>query len=625
MPKYFFLTAYIVCFLAYQTQAQDLLIKGKVMDAGAPLAEVKVYLKGYETANANTQTDGSFTLALPAKISAQGNIKGFLILPSGVRHTWIYTQELDKFYNIDIKESKAKARKKAEEAEKKGYTEPIAQEKEKEKESESEKKGEKATKISADTSLSALQSKGLFNNLQKSYQDFFTPTTKDSPIDTDIQRIMERLQQEQELTLQRNTAIRQEIQRIAQKLKENPTLPEDEKAKIRIRIQELEAQLKANMEAYQKLREATEIELATLKRLANIQEDFLQQNKTILWALGGIASLLLFSSIFYFFISRIRLKQRNELSSLLKQIEHQQEELKAVNDDLAEKKGEIDKGIDAALRIQQAMLTQADFMQVFGEQNYFIFYKACHGKVSGDFYFMEEKRVELKDGIIHDCLFVVCADCTGHGIEGSLMTMLGNQMLHDILHDSKHKLHEPAKILRRLHSEVRRALNFKATHIPNGMDLSMAVLYKTKENKNDLLTVSKIEFAGAKNGLYYISDQPDAVLQEIKGDRKGVGGYELEDNEGLREYQNQILDLQEGQNYTLYFYSDGFQDQIGGEKNKKFGLPKMREALQKNITQPMKTQAELLENINSQWIIQGKSEQTDDITLIGLRIRKESS
>jgi len=316
-------------------------------------------------------------------------------------------------------------------------------------------------------------------------------------------------------------------------------------------------------------------------------------------------------------------QQHDNLEAINEELNQQQEELKAVNDNLAEKNHEIGESIDAALMVQQAMLPHhEDFNKMFGQENYFILYKPHQGKVSGDFYFMEEKRIKIKEAAdkyrYENCLFFLCADCTGHGIPGALMTMLGNELLHEIIQYLN--IHEPAKILRRLHTEVRRTLHYKTSNIYNGMDLSVIVFYKAPQTKEGKFVVSKIEFAGAKSNLYYITDEADGVLQELKGDRKGIGGQDLQENEGVRSFETQILSLETPKNITLYLSSDGYYDQLGGAKNKAFGSKKMKELLQTNAPESMQAQKEVLENNHEIWKTAGHEIQTDDITLIGLRL-----
>ncbi len=651
MQSYNFIncTRLVVCFFVLLSShlpayTQDFVIKGKVADEGTALPEVKVYLKGYEDKSATTQADGTFTLTLPAKVKAQNTLKGTLVMPSGIRHAWSFANEDNKFFNIDIKDSKDKLRKKIKDTEKEAQAldknsgaKPIKDSVNASKENKSASidalpvTKENATTQKENSKIEALERKeisNLFSQIQKNYQHIFTPADKNLAIEDDVQKIIFRLQQEQELTLQRNQTIRQEIQRITQKLQANPTLPDVEKGKIRGRILELEIQLQANIEAYEKLRQVTERELAILKRLANIQESFLQRNKSLFWIFGAITLLLLSSSIFYFFISRQRLKQRNNLTILVKQIEQQQEELKATNEELnkqtaiiAEQKKDLDESVDAALLIQTAMLpAKPDFDTVFGKDNYFLLYKPHGKKVSGDFYFMEEKRILGENEKYHNCVFFICADCTGHGIPGALMTMLGGELLHDIIQNRK--IHEPAKILRRLHMEIRRTLHYETSKIYNGMDLSLIVLHRAlQETKKQQLAISKIEFAGAKNNLYYILDEPEYILHELKGDRKGVGGQELYENEGIREFQTHTLTFEKSQMITLYLCSDGFQDQLGGAKSKPLGSKKMREVLQKNCQEPMQVQSQILEQIQTKWKEEGQEIQTDDITVIGLKIQ----
>ncbi len=314
------------------------------------------------------------------------------------------------------------------------------------------------------------------------------------------------------------------------------------------------------------------------------------------------------------------LQQRDNLESINEELKQQQEEIQAINDELAEKNKEITESIDAALMVQDAILpTSIEFAETFGKENYFILYKPHQGKISGDFYFLESKRVKQSDKKYSNCVFLVCADCTGHSVQGAFMAMLGNQILHSIVINME--LHDPAKILRRLHAEVRKTLHFKDTHINNGMDLSLIVLHKATSNRTDRLEVNKIEFAGAKNNVYYVIENEDLVVNELKADRKGIGGQDLYENEGIREFQTHTLTFEKTQNLTLYLCSDGYQDQLGGKKNKVYGPKKMREAILSQAHESLENQRDFLEKEHQAWRYEGKEIQTDDITLMAVRLK----
>ena len=224
--------------------------------------------------------------------------------------------------------------------------------------------------------------------------------------------------------------------------------------------------------------------------------------------------------------------------------------------------------------------------------DYFIFYQP-RDVVSGDFYWIH--KVEGK-------VIVIAADCTGHGVPGAFMTMVGTEMLNDII--LKDKIIEPHHILNLLQSKVRKTLRQDETNNRDGMDLSILVIDYTKK---------EFEFAGAKSSVFVVSQNQET--SELKGDRISIGG----DDEEIKDFSKQTH--QWSMPSTVYLYSDGYYDQIGGEKNKKFLSGKFKELLKSFEGLTMSEKEEALRNIMINWISTGKEKkQFDDILVMGIEL-----
>ncbi|HTF03902.1 MAG TPA: response regulator [Bacteroidia bacterium] len=224
-----------------------------------------------------------------------------------------------------------------------------------------------------------------------------------------------------------------------------------------------------------------------------------------------------------------------------KMIELLHAKLQAAYSEIAQMHKDITDSIDYACRIQTSMLPNKKALKTYIPDS-LIVYKP-KDVVSGDFYWFKEV-----DGKI----VVVVADCTGHGVPGALMSMVGNNLLNEII--SGRMITEPAEILTELHTGVRSLLKQDTDENPSqdGMDISICTI--DKQNK-------LIEFAGANHNLFFFRER---TLNLIKGDRKSVGGYQRETERVFTNYQ-----LRYHPGDTLYMFSDGYADQFGGRKQKR--------------------------------------------------------
>lgn len=254
-----------------------------------------------------------------------------------------------------------------------------------------------------------------------------------------------------------------------------------------------------------------------------------------------------------------------------------------------EKNKNITDSILYASRIQGAILPEQElFRGMFPDS--FIFYRP-RDIVSGDFYWFSEKEE-------HKLLAV--ADCTGHGVPGAMMSMVGSSLLHQIVNEKT--INNPSVVLTELDKQIIRSLKQKGAEGESreGMDISFIDINK----KNNLL-----RFSGANRPLYILRD---GKLEEAGGSKYPIGS--ITRNEKIFEVKE--IQLQKGD--CIYLTTDGISDQFGEKTNKKFMTRRFRESLVSICQQPMQKQREALINIIDTW--KGSMEQIDDICVVGIRI-----
>lgn len=256
---------------------------------------------------------------------------------------------------------------------------------------------------------------------------------------------------------------------------------------------------------------------------------------------------------------------------------------------IQEQQEDITSSIQYAKRIQVNLLPHVSKIEQ-SFKNCFIIYKP-RDIVSGDFYWMER---------IGDITVFSLSDCTGHGVPGSFMSLLGINLLNSIVLENK--LLEPAKILDELDKKLIHVLprGNGENKVNDGMEITIcAYNHKTKELSYAL--------AGGKFVLLQ-----NGELNVLKGDSKHIGDYR---DEVIFKYKEDKITLNEED--TIYLLSDGFQDQFGGPRNKKFNFKKMRLIFEENQNKPLLDQKETLERAFIDWI--AEYEQTDDVSVIALK------
>lgn len=317
-------------------------------------------------------------------------------------------------------------------------------------------------------------------------------------------------------------------------------------------------------------------ELEIITKESEIQS--LQLNKNKMWMFILIVSILLVVTLSLFLLNRFQLKQKAN-----KLLEHQ-------NIEITQQKKEITDSINYAKRIQESILPPDQHWKTL-LPNSFIFYRP-KDIVSGDFYWIEQKN---------EFVCFAAVDCTGHGVPGALMSVVGFNLLTQAVNEVG--LTEPAEILKHLDAGVTKTLrqSEEGKGVKDGMDLSLCTL-NTKTNE--------LQYAGAFNSLYYIRNHK---IFEIKADKFPIG---INLDGIVDNYTNHKIQLQKGD--AVYLFSDGYADQFGGDKGKKFKYNQLKKLLSENYNKPIDTQKEIITNTFDNW--KGNLEQVDDVVVIGLII-----
>ncbi len=262
------------------------------------------------------------------------------------------------------------------------------------------------------------------------------------------------------------------------------------------------------------------------------------------------------------------------------------------------KNANITDSLRYAQRIQKAILgNEEEILCNFKEG--FIFFQP-KDIVSGDFFWFSQVYFNAEQKSSRRIL--IAADCTGHGVPGAFMTVMGNALLDEIVNEKC--ITDPHLILAELDKKVVATLQKQNFSQNDGMDMVILAI----EEKDD--NTKFVHWAGAKNPLYYIKNQQ---INEIKGDKFPIGGNTLKHT---KVFQTHTLALNEGD--IFYLFSDGFQDQFGGKDNKKYMVKRFRQFLFGISSLPLSEQRERLAQEFADW--KGRREQTDDVLVMGVRV-----
>jgi serine phosphatase RsbU (regulator of sigma subunit) len=310
-----------------------------------------------------------------------------------------------------------------------------------------------------------------------------------------------------------------------------------------------------------------------------------QQKIYTFFALGGVVLLLLLAVALF---RNFKQKKRDNaiISEQKKEVEVKNEKLKEQKEIVEEKNKEITDSINYAQRIQNAILPPDRLVKQYLE-NSFILYQP-KDIVAGDFYWME---------VVGDNVIFAAADCTGHGVPGAMVSVVCHNAMNRAVREFG--LLAPAKILDKVRELVIEQFEKSEEDVKDGMDIALCVL-NTKDKT--------LQYAGANNPLWIIRN---SEVQETKADKQPIGKYAEN-----KPFTNHQFELQP--NDTLYIFSDGYVDQFGGEKGKKYKARAFRNLLLSMQDQPLLEQRKLIHNEFETW--KGDIEQVDDVCVIGVRI-----
>jgi len=292
--------------------------------------------------------------------------------------------------------------------------------------------------------------------------------------------------------------------------------------------------------------------------------------------------------------------QKGELEKKNKQIESQKYELSLTNEQIKKQKDLLEEtssklkaSINYAQRIQNALMsTEIEIKNAIDKS--FVYFQP-RDVVSGDFFWFNK----VKNDKGEDLLVLAAVDCTGHGVPGAIVSVVGMNLLNNIT--NLKKIHEPGDILFELNKDIIENLRQNETQVNDGMDMTLVTINQvTKE----------IRFAGAKNPLMYIEN---GELIRIRGDKFAIGGQQRGTD---RSYTTHSLP-HTGEERMYFIFSDGYQDQFGGEKGFKFLTSNFKSLLLEVHDKPVLDQKTIIHDTIIEW--KGDYAQTDDILVIGFR------
>lgn len=242
-----------------------------------------------------------------------------------------------------------------------------------------------------------------------------------------------------------------------------------------------------------------------------------------------------------------------------------------------------------ASNIQKALLPTAEYIQE-NIPKHFVLYKP-KDLVSGDFYWFHK----FSNGKI----VIAAVDCTGHGVPGAMMSILGIESLNKIVIQGN--MQEADIILSQLDDYIRTTLRQQFNNIRDGMDLALCIIDSDKK---------KVEFSGAHNPMLIIQQEQAKV---IKGSPKSIGGIMTK-----KPFESHQIDID--QETYIYLFSDGYQDQFGGKEGRKFMKSRLKKLILEHHQKPMENQKDILDDTIKNWMIDGKEAQLDDILIIGFKL-----
>jgi serine phosphatase RsbU (regulator of sigma subunit) len=321
------------------------------------------------------------------------------------------------------------------------------------------------------------------------------------------------------------------------------------------------------------------------EHLAQIKIEKAKQEKQKIIILTIATGLVLVLFLLYLLFNRFRVIKKQKSIIELQKVQVEKSKFY-----LEEKNREITDSITYAKRIQNAILPSNKTVKEYLPQS-FILYKP-KDIIAGDFYWLEHKD---------DNILFAAADCTGHGVPGAMVSVVCNNGLNRSVRE--HGLTEPGKILDKTREIVIQEFEKSEDDVKDGMDIALCSLkYKVGSE------TAVLQYSGANNPLWIIGE---GKIIEIKANKQPIGKYD-----NVASYTTHTIDLQE--NDSIYLFTDGFADQFGGSKGKKFMYKPFKELLLSIQDKTMDEQKIVLEQHFESW--KGNLEQVDDVCVIGIRV-----
>jgi serine phosphatase RsbU (regulator of sigma subunit)/tetratricopeptide (TPR) repeat protein len=441
---------------------------------------------------------------------------------------------------------------------------------------------------------------------------------------------LEKEEQEKNLLIKENELQSLEKERLRQEIiidKQNYLARQQEKENQILEQNQRITNLRLEQE--RRIKKEQEQEIQLLEQQGRLDKLQIEKDKNTRKALRLIIALMVLVALSIatgFFVTRKKnlllakqkeeiIEKNNNLEQKNEEIIAQRDEIEAQRDMLFTQKEEIEqinteltKSIEYAKRIQAAAFPPLGRLEALTPEH-FIFFKP-RDIVSGDFYWFGEVEEKI----------VICvADCTGHGVPGAFMSIMGMDILKEIVF--KEYITRPSIVLKRMRKEIINSLGQKGVsgEQRDGLDISFITLDKKART---------IEYSGAYNPLYLVRkkqlnapefedmkivemDNHPYILYDIPADKMPIAYFDIMDK-----FTNREFSLMEGD--VLYLFTDGFADQFGGDRGKKYMYKPFKRFLLKNAAQTMAKQHDLLENELNKWM--ANFEQIDDICVMGVKI-----
>jgi len=304
-----------------------------------------------------------------------------------------------------------------------------------------------------------------------------------------------------------------------------------------------------------------------------------------------IMLLIIIGTLVVYFLIKLRTKKLLSDNLILeKKIEEKTADIVAINKVLEDKNFDITSSIDYAKRIQTVLLPH--MADITKHLDAFVYYKP-RDIVSGDFYWYFEEN---------DYIYIAAVDCTGHGVPGAFMSLIGTTFLNQIMIELHNPL--PSQVLLQLDKKIVKSLRQESgtEKIRDGMDMCLCrINIKTKE----------LVFSGAGRPLYFVHNNE---FNEFKSTIYSIGGF----HEGVvKQFIDETINYSE--NDMVYMFSDGFGDQFGGDKTKRYSTKKMKAIFSEIYSEPSKSQLALVNMEFNNW--KGDLEQMDDVLVIGIKLK----